>query len=328
MNKDQLFQELSAKISTGEISREEVASKFGFASQPSAPILNVPIKPKQEESTHYSLNRILYLVGAAIVVIGIVIFVGQIWDEIGSGGRVLVTLGLGLVFAGTGSVFLATKPEDKIGQVFHAIGGILIPSGAGVLLYEMHATGNWPMVTVFGILTVFYVLLTMVQKNVVLTLFSFANGTAFVYLFVNAMLSGQFYMHPDFYANLTMVMGVSYMLFGYAFTNTWNSKLSESLYALGSLGVLGAAYSKVFDSGVWQMLFFFIVLAGIYLSVLVKNRNILVLSTVFLVAHVSYITSKYFADSLGWPLSLILLGMIFIALGYASININKKYISS
>ncbi len=322
MNKDQLLQELSIKISTGEISREEIQSKLGASL--GAPV--VPIK-NQVESKHLTINKILYLLGAAIVVIGIVIFVGQIWEEIGSAGRILVTLGLGFVFAATGSVLMNTKPEDKIGQVFHAIGGVLIPGGAMVLLYELEIEGSWPVAIVFGCIALFYAFLNFAQKNVVLTLFAFANGTAFIYLLVNALIGDDFYNHGDLYAYLTMVIGASYVLFGYAFKNTWNAKLSESLYTLGSLGILGAAYSQVFDSGVWRMMYFFVVLGGIYLSVYIKNRNVLILSTIFLVAHVSYITSKYFADSLGWPLSLILLGMIFIGLGYASININKKYIA-
>ncbi len=322
MNKDQLLQELSLKISTGEISKEEVQSKLGF--YPSAPV--VPIKP-QAESKHLTINKILYLIGAAIVVIGIVIFVGQIWEDIGTGGRILVTLGLGFVFAGMGSVMMNSRPDDKIGQVFHAIGGVLIPSGAMVLLYELKIEGAWPIAITFGFVALFYLLLNFAQKNVVLTLFTFANATAFIYLAINAILGDSFYKYDDVYAYLTMVIGASYILFGYAFKDGWNAKLSDSLYALGSLGVLGATYSRVFDSGFWQMLYFFIVLGGIYLSVYIKNRNVLVLSTLFLVAHVSFITSKYFADSLGWPLSLILLGMIFIGLGYASININKKYIA-
>lgn len=322
MNKDQLLQELSLKISTGELSREEVQSKLGV--YPSVPV--VPIKA-QAETKHLTINRILYLIGAAIVVIGIVIFVGQIWEDIGIGGRILVTLGLGFVFAGMGSVMMNSRPEDKIGQVFHSIGGLLIPGGSMVLLYELNIEGEWPIAITFGFLALFYLLLNIAQKNVILTLFTFANATAFIYLAINAILGDSFYKYDDVYAYLTMVIGASYILFGYAFKEGWNSRLSDSLYALGSLGVLGAAYSRVFDSGFWQMLYFFIVLGGIYLSVYIKNRNVLILSTIFLVAHVSYITSKYFADSLGWPLSLILLGMVFIGLGYASININKKYIA-
>jgi hypothetical protein len=50
------------------------------------------------------------------------------------------------------------------------------------------------------------------------------------------------------------------------------------------------------------------------------------MSTGFLIAHVTFITGEYFADSMGWPISLVILGLVFIGLGYASITINKKFI--
>jgi uncharacterized integral membrane protein len=54
----------------------------------------------------------------------------------------------------------------------------------------------------------------------------------------------------------------------------------------------------------------------------------LALSTIFLLAHVSFITSEYFADSLGWPITLVILGFVFIGLAYFSVTINKKYIKN
>jgi len=76
------------------------------------------------------------------------------------------------------------------------------------------------------------------------------------------------------------------------------------------------------------MLFVLIVLGGLALAAYLKSRIVLTVSTLFLIAHVSYITSEYFADSVGWPLVLVILGFVFIGLGYISITINKKFIKS
>lgn len=323
MNKELLFQELSQKINSGEISREEILSRFGnVVGQSSNQIINTDDK-------HLSTTKILYLLGAAIVAIGIVIFISQIWSDIGSVGRIIVTLGLGLVFAGTGSVLLNTKPEDNIGAVFHAIGGLLVPGGTVVMLNELGVSFDttWPVTLVFGAIFLFYLMLTLIQKHVVLTLFAFINGTVFIYLFVQSIIGNSFYLSGDIYAYLTMVIGISYVLFARAFENTWNSKLTDILYFFGTLFFLGATYSRVFDSVVWQLMYFFIVIGGVILSTQIKKRNILVVSTLFLIAHISFITGKYFADSLGWPISLILLGLIFIGLGYVTVNLNKKYIA-
>lgn len=326
MNKEELLQELSTKISTGEISREELINHFNFAPA----IQKEVIAENSKISTPFSVTKMLYVLGAAIVVIGIVIFVSQIWYDVGSFGRISVTLGLGLLVTATGSMLLKSKPEDNIGTVFHFIGGMLIPGGAIVTLYELNVdfVSLWSVAITFGVIFAFYLLLNSVHKNAILTFFAIANGTAFVYLVVEAIVDGPFYRHEDLYAYLTMIIGTSYLLLAHAFRDGWNKKLIGILYFFGITGFLGAAFSQVFDSVPWQMLYFIIVIGGIVLSVYMRSRSILVMSTLFLIAHVSYITSEYFANSLGWPISLVILGFVFIGLGYTSVNINKKYIAN
>lgn len=324
MNKEELLQELSSKVSVGEISREEVMSRLN---------IEPAMQREDEESTkkisHFSITKMLYVLGAVIVIIGIAFFVAQVWYDIGSFGRIVVTLGLGLLTTAIGSVLLKQKPEEKIGPIFHVIGGVLIPGGAMVTLSELsvEVVSLWPVTFTFGIIFIFYLLLNSVHKNAILTFFAIANGTAFIYLLVDSMVDGQYYNHGDLYAYLTMVIGASYLLLAQHFREGWNKELVGVLYFFGITGFLGAAFSQVFDSVPWQMLYFLIVIGGLFLSIYMKSRSILVMSTLFLIAHVSYITSEYFADSIGWPISLVILGFIFIGLGYSSVTINKKYLT-
>lgn len=325
MNKEELLQELSAKIRSGELTNDELVRRLSLAS-------SLPTEAPSHETlpARFSVTKMLYVLGAAIVVIGIVIFVSQVWSDIGSFSRIAITLGMGLLLTVLGSILLKSKPDPTIGTVFHAIGGVLIPGGAMVALTELNVDFStvWPITNMFGVIFVFYLLLNFVHKNVVLTLFSVFNGTAFIYFLVAAITDASFYNNGDLYTYLTMIIGASYMLFGYSFRDGWNKKLSPVLYLLGITGILGAAFSQVFDSVFWQMIYFVLIIGGLFLSVHLKNRNILIMSTLFLIAHISYITSEYFADSLGWPISLIVLGFMFIGLGYASVNINKKYIAN
>src|SRR3989338_1320345 len=99
MNKEELLRELSAKITIGEISREEVVSRLNFA-----PVTQQVSDGGAKRFSHFSVTKMLYVLGAAIVIIGIVIFVTQIWDDIGSFGRILVTLGLGFLITAIGSM--------------------------------------------------------------------------------------------------------------------------------------------------------------------------------------------------------------------------------
>jgi len=329
MEKEVLLQELSAKLASGEVTQQEVAERVGLSSfaQPA------PATPLQEAGQHhFTVTKMLYVLGAAIVVIGIILFVVQIWDDMSSVLRIVITLGLGLMMAFSGSLLLKQKPDEHLGSVFHAIGGILIPLGAAVTIAEIDPPSGvlWYLSAMFSAIFAFYLILLTVHKKVVLTLFAIINGTTAIYLLTSAMLdpilSGR--EMEDVLQYLTMALGGSYLLLAHAFKTGWNSQLVRALHFFGIAGLLGAAWAQVFDSGVWELLYFIVVFGALFASVYMKSRIILIVSTFFLLLHVTYITSEYFADSLGWPIALVLLGFVFIGLGYTSIMINRKYIAT
>ena len=317
MNKTELLQELKHKISTGEITREELAIQLNISQ--SLPLQEI------KETSRFSVTGMLYVFGAAVAIIGLVIFIAQIWEDLGSSAQILLTLGLGLLITALGSILLKQKPTDNIGPIFHFIGGALIPSGALVTLDVLSTGINsiWPVAITFGIIFAFYLMLNAVHKHAVLSFFAIVNGTAFLYLLVGAI---EDFRNDDLYRYLTMLIGASYLLLAHSFRDGWNKRLLGALYFFGSLGILGGGFVKVLDSSIWELFYFLIVFAGLYLSIYLKSRIILVLSTIFLIVHVSYITEEYFANSLGWPITLILLGFIIIGLGYGSVHINKTYL--
>ena len=329
MTKQEILQALSEKLEQKEITGDELINIIALHTQ--QPQITLQPQIKSEKTNKLNVTRMLYVLGAAIVIIGILIFVGQIWEDLGSLGRITITLLLGLIFAVSGSVLLKERPDENLGSVFHTIGGVLIPAGALVTLAELNtgSTSLAPVAMVFVVLTIFYLVLTTFHRNPILTFFTITNATAAIYITTQIILdSAYYYTEFNTYMNLTMVIGTSYLLLAHSFKNTWNHKLVGILHFFGILNLLGAAFSLVFDSGEWQLLYFPMLFAGFYLSVILRSKAILIISTLFLIAHVTYITGKYFADSIGWPISLVLLGLFLIGLGYGSITINKKYITT
>lgn len=325
MNKEEVLNELSIKLDSGEISREEIVDRLKVNTSTD---LETETK-KIDKTPHFSITKILYILGAVIVIVGISFFVAQIWENIGSFGRILVTFGLGLFLALMGSVLLKQKTNKSIGSVFHAIGGVLIPSGSLVALFEFGFDGDWAIAVTFAVIFIFYIILNIVHKNAILTFFAIANGTVMIYLFLNAIMGGPFqdwFVVKDVYQYLTMAVGMSYLLLAHLFRDGWNKHLVGTLCFFGITGFLGAAFSQIFDSVLWQFFYFFIVLGGFMLSVYMRKFIILVMSAVFLIAHFIFITGEYFANSIGWPVSLIILGFLIIGLGFISVRINKKYI--
>ncbi len=314
MNKEELLQELRQKMIIGEITLDEITGDQ---------------KQVAKHESRFSVVKISYIIGGAIVILGIVFFIAQIWFDIGSAGRIIVILGIGSLFAITGSALFINKPETYIGDLFHFMGGILIPPGVFVTLFELgvQISNLWYITLVFGILLAFYLVLTIVHKRAILTLLSIVNGTIFVYSFITALFDNHAYFIEDFYAYLTMVLGLSYILFAWASRHGWNKHLEGLLYFFGSAGFLGAGFSQVFDSILWQVIFFVLTIGGAVLASRIKSQSILVVSTLFFIIHLSYINCEHFANSIGWPISLIILGFIIVGIGYGSIIINRKYIN-
>lgn len=318
MNNEQLLRAVQAKITSGEMKREEVEQM----------LRNIPQIGKK--GWNFSITRMLYFIGAAIVIVGIIIFVAQIWKDIGSIGRITVTFGLGMLFALLGSILMKQKPNESIGSVFHTIGGVLIPGGSMVILSELNRgyASIWPVTLTIGVIFLFYILLTTIHKRAILTFFAIANGTSFIYLLVESLLQQGTYRIDDIYVYVTMVVGICYLLLSHSFRNTWNKDLINILNFFGSTAVLGAAITQVDLHVSWQLFYFVLVGMGLLVSIYLQSRIILIMSTLFLIGHISFITGKYFANSIGWPLALVLLGLIFIALGYSSFKIGKKYIKT
>lgn len=323
MNKQLLLDELNRMITGGEITREEVIESLGIVRSETL-TTHVPL----EERRHFSVTTMLYVLGGGIVLVGILIFMAQVWEDMGSLMRIVVTFGLGTLLAALGSVLLRQPSEAKVGVIFHVLGGLLVPFGALVSINELGLQTDWMTAVTFGVVFASYFFLASYHRHVVLTLFALANGTATVYLLTQALFAPVLgYQELDvLFQYLTMMLGVSYILAGRYFVGGWNNRLVGVLYLFGVTGLLGAGFVRVLEENPWELLYFLIVFCCLILSVYMKSRAILIMSTLFLLMHVTYITSEYFADSLGWPIVLVILGFIFIGLGYVSFAINNKYI--
>jgi uncharacterized membrane protein YGL010W len=84
---------------------------------------------------------------------------------------------------------------------------------------------------------------------------------------------------------------------------------------------------SLFMSGLFDLITLLIIFGLFYLSVYVQSRFVLVISGISLISYILKITSKYFVDSIGWPVALIGIGFLVIAIGYGTLYISRTYIS-
>ena len=135
----------------------------------------------------------------------------------------------------------------------------------------------------------------------------------------------------EFSAYRVLCTGLVYALLGYYFTQTPQRALTGALYGFGVLFFLGAALAlgdwKPNQNAFWELIFPGLVFGVMFLSVYLKSRAFLTFGSIYLMVYILKITAEYFADSLGWPLALVLTGLGLIAIGYLHFNLKKKYLS-
>ena len=69
-----------------------------------------------------------------------------------------------------------------------------------------------------------------------------------------------------------------------------------------------------------------LVASCIWLSTVLRSRTLLATGTIALLVYVGYFSGRHFADSVGWPLLLILLGGLMMGVGTAAVRLHRRYI--
>ncbi len=310
-SKEVLFKNLINKIKQGEITKEEVINQIDNLS------LQKP-EPKKERKK-IPLNKLLYIIGGIIIVIGVILFVVQIWHDLGIIGRMMITLGFGVLMSALGSKLLIKKKES-IGHIFYFIGGLFIPYGLVITFYELYSEKIinslfWPAAG-FGLFFVLYLLINLIHKNYLLTFFSIAHGTIAVYLFFSAISKEMSLNYQEVYSCLTMVVGISYFLLARSFEKTWNKGLTKILYFLSPIGFLGGVFSLATMFTAWELAYYFIFLGIALLAVYFKNYLILLINTIYLIVYYFYVFDLR-TDYFNFHVTLIILtGLGYLALAH------------
>lgn len=285
--------------------------------------------------TKLGIAEILYYLGGAIVCIGIAILVGQNWSTLSFVSKLLATLGASVAaYVVAGTLSRDTRLEG-VSAAFYLISALTMPVGLYVWLdnagWNLASPGTLSLISF--VLFVVYLTSFLVFRKTVLALFSILFGTQLFYALTNQMVTQNPYFDLwKFYEYRLLLSGFVYLLLGYYVSTTTRSALSGFLYGFGSIGFLGAALAlggwQPNQNAFWELLFPLLVFGALYLSVYLRSRALLTFGTLFLMAYIFKITSEYFTQGFGWPLSLVIAGLLMIAVGYMSFSINNKYIRS
>jgi Predicted membrane protein (DUF2157) len=265
--------------------------------------------------------RIFGYIGGTFVFAGLAIYVGMRWDDLGSLGRVLLTLGPGFSTFVLALVCTTDEGFERAATPLFLLSALLQPAGILVMLQE-YSTGGDPM---FGVLLMNLVMVIQqgcafwARRRTVLALTTivFATGfslAAFDLLDVGTDLVG-------------MVMGVSLGCVGWALDRSPHKPLSGLLYFIGATAFLAAAYDTVRRTPI-EPVFVALACGVIFLSTVARSRSLLFVGTLALIAYIGDFINEHFSNSLAAPVLLMVFGFLLIGVGAAAVRLHNRYIKA
>lgn len=330
MNKEEVLKSVKELAEQKMISKKELNEVFSSVDQ---------------NKKKNSLIEVLYYLGGLIVVFGIIILITKNWYKLNSVIKILSTLGSGIVVYLVAVFFRQYKKLKKISSAFYLMSALILPIGLFVIFkianFDIFSYGVYSII--FAILSIVYFLSYFFDKtNEILLLFSIIFAMV---LFYSVM--GFFFekspLWETYVGYLTLFVGFVYGLLGYIFRKTSLKVFTKPFYDLGALLTLSSAMylggyrafsykmplSEIplvhIGKMVWEIAFPFLTFFFVYLSVRLKHKRFLDFGVAFFMGYIIKITAEYFSDSLGWPLALVIIGLLMIFLGYSVVNFRKKY---
>jgi len=325
MDKKELLKHIQSLASQQAITKDEVNSAFDAG---------IHHGDVAEEASHQAgISHILYYIGGAVVFLGISVLIWQHWKALSGATKVLSTLGSGIA-AYVAAVFLSREERFEVAsRAFYFISALVMPLGLHVTFYVSGLETGSPGVQsiVSGILLATFLLSYFVNRKTVFALFNIIFGTWLFFSFTSFLISGRPGFGWEFSAYRVLCTGLAFALLGYYFTKTPHRALTGALYGFGVFCFLGAALAlgdwKPHQNWFWELIFPGLIFGVMFLSVYLKSKAFLTFGSLYLIAYIFKITGEYFAESLGWPLVLVLTGLGLIAIGYLHFNLKRKYLS-
>ncbi len=275
----------------------------------------VPVLPSSKDRTASSpdwARRLLAVVGGLLVLAGLIGVLQLVWDDLAPFARVLTVFGSGLVLLVLGVVAGRDPAYESAASPLLLVAGLFQTTGLFVLLDE-YSTGTDELLgamLVFGVMTAQFGLLFAALKR---------TDLLFLLLLSATLVFGTTLAWLDVEGEwILLVIGVSGLLISYGLERTrWRGLCGLAWFAYAACTAIGL-FGLVEGRFPFDLLLIVAAVLLVQLSIHVQSRPLLVAAVIVLLAYLGYFTGEYFADVLGWPIALIVFGLVLLALsGYA-----------
>lgn len=263
--------------------------------------------------------RVLGFIGGMFVFAGISVFIALQWEFMNSASRVVITLGSGL--SAFIAAILSTREArfDKATTPLFLMAAVLQPGGMLVAFDEFGSGGDWRMASLAtcGTMALQFAATFKTLGRSTLLFLCISFGTLFWWTLFDILD-----VDNDLVA---LVIGGSLLLAAIGVDRTPHRVMTPAWYLFGSIGFLYGVFDVV-ENSLLEMVFLFAAAGFVYLSVTFHSRTLLFVATVAILAYTGYFTGEHFADSVGWPIALIVFGIFMIGLSALAFTIDREYV--
>jgi hypothetical protein len=273
-----------------------------------------------ERRTSSIVSRLFVYLGGIFVFVGLGIFVGMRWDELGSAGRVMLTLGPGLCLFILALVCTTDTRVDAAATPLFLLAALVQPTGILVMLQEYGGGGDPEHAVLF------MTLVMLVQQGCTFwarrrTVLAF---TSIVFGSMAAVVSLDLLDANMYLTGITV--GASLLCIGWSLDRSPHRAITGLVYFFGAALLLEETYAWLRREP-FEILFLGAACGVVVLAAVARSRSLLVVGTAALVGYIADFIYQHFADNLGAPLALMAIGFVFLGLGAAAVRINAQYIA-
>jgi hypothetical protein len=290
------------------------------------PELAAVLKPGTSDSLRSEKKdialRLFFILGGVFVLAGVSVYMGMFWHQMNTPMRIFITLGVGLAVQLAGIVALGDERYKRAVTPLLLIAIIMQPIGWFVAVDELFGHLNDAHdVTLFitALMAIQQIAIFSRYRLTLLLLAALAFGYVAAFTWLDLL-----HAHQNW---VVMLMGVSMLAIAHALRTTPHIGLTAIGYFIGGICFFEGAFDLLHNTPI-ELAFLAIACVMIYISTLLRSGTLLTVSVLSMLFYICYFTNKHFVNSMGWPLSLMALGVAFFAIGGFAFRIKKQYITS
>jgi hypothetical protein len=274
---------------------------------------------QQEHRWRGVLVRVLGFLGGTFVFAGIGVFIAIQWDAMNSAARIVVTLGSGLAVFVLGA-FASRDPRfEKATTPLFLAAAALEPVGMLVAFDELGSGGNprWAALITTGVVALqFGATFASLRRSTPLFM-TIAFGILFWWTALDLLDVDD--------TVIWIVLGATMLLAAAGLSRTVHRDITPIWYLFGASMFLYGLFDAV-ERTPFEILFLAVAAAFVYLSVILHSRMLLFVATLAILAYTGWYTGQHFANSVGWPIALIVFGVLMIGLSALAFRIDRVYV--